>query len=356
MHIADLTLTPMPALDGGDLLARHRRLSAYPDVQHSVLVPGARHAYHEGIYQIPATRLPFCGGRRLPLRRGPWSETLLALRPDLIEVGNPFLPAWVALEVAGALDVPVVGRHDGAAGAPRRYLAGLYARFDRVLVASRTLMAPLEALGLDNLVLQRPGVDLARYSPRRGDGALRRGLGLDERTRLLVHLDPRGRGRRLDGLLAALRLLGRPYHLLLAGSALPRRLPDNVTALRRDPTPAEAARLLASADAFVHVDAAEPSGRIALQAMACGTPVVAPQGGAFAEVVPESLGRLYRPGAPRELAQAVQARFEADPARLGQAARRPVEAHHAWDGAVAALLMHYQSLCAPLCEPVAVPG
>jgi starch synthase len=77
----------------------------------------------------------------------------------------------------------------------------------------------------------------------------------------------------------------------------------------------------------------EPFGIINLEAMACGTPVVASAVGGIIEVVEDGItGLLVPPGQPRELAAALNAVL-GDPARataMGAAGRKRVEEHFSW--------------------------
>ncbi|HZZ54309.1 MAG TPA: glycosyltransferase, partial [Trebonia sp.] len=64
--------------------------------------------------------------------------------------------------------------------------------------------------------------------------------------------------------------------------------------------------LLRSADLFVSVSEYDPSALAAIQAMACGTPVIAPAGGSQADaVVDGTTGVLVPPGRPAVLAQRI---------------------------------------------------
>ena len=91
----------------------------------------------------------------------------------------------------------------------------------------------------------------------------------------------------------------------------------------------------------------EPFGLAALEAMACGTPVVASAvGGLNFTVLPEQTGLLVPPGEPSQLAQAM-ARLLSDrswAAHLGKASRARVEAHFSWDGVTARLDQVYGEL------------
>ena len=100
MHIADITMFYAPASGGVRtyLDAKHHRLCTRPGIRHSVLIPGAVLSEKDGIYTVPAPALPFGKGYRFPLRLAPWRNVLQVLQPDLIEVGDPYLTAWAALD------------------------------------------------------------------------------------------------------------------------------------------------------------------------------------------------------------------------------------------------------------------
>lgn len=91
----------------------------------------------------------------------------------------------------------------------------------------------------------------------------------------------------------------------------------------------------------------EPFGLAALEAMACGTPVVASAvGGLNFTVLPEQTGLLVEPGNASQLAQAM-ARMLGDRSwatHLGRASRARVQAHFSWDGVAARLDQVYGEL------------
>ena len=96
----------------------------------------------------------------------------------------------------------------------------------------------------------------------------------------------------------------------------------------------EVVQLYSHAAVFVCPSIYEPFGLINLEAMACGTPVVASRVGGIPEVVVDGeTGRLVEPGDVAALGQALR-EVLADPARarrMGEAGRRRVEAHFSWD-------------------------
>ncbi len=91
---------------------------------------------------------------------GPWRNVLRDLQPDLIEVGDPYLTAWAALDARRQLDVPVIGFYHsdlpllvsnrmGNWFTPNieAYVSKLYGNFDRVLAPSQVMANKLIGLG-----------------------------------------------------------------------------------------------------------------------------------------------------------------------------------------------------------------
>lgn len=359
VHIADITMFYAPASGGVRtyLDAKHHRLDAIQGVRHSLLIPGASAHNADGIYQVPALPLPFGKGYRFPVRLAPWCKTLRSLKPDLIEVGDPYLTAWAALEARRQLDVPVIGFYHsdlpllvsnrmGNWFTPNveAYVSKLYGNFDRVLAPSRVMADKLRRLGVRDVHVQPLGVDLTTFHPSKRDANVRAELGIADTTRLLIYAGRGSREKNLPILLACMQQLGHPYHLLLVGSGMPANVPDNVSVIGQFCPPEEVARLMASADLLVHAGDQETFGLVILEAMASATPVVAVRAGAFGEIVNDQCGRLCTANDAQAMATAVREAFEAGVRKLGAQARRHVEQHYSWDNVVAGLLQHYQAV------------
>lgn len=373
MHIVDVTMFYAGESGGVKryLGAKQQWLRKFRHARHTLLVPGARDRVNDTLdtVTIRSPRLPFGNGYRLPVGQRNWAHHLRALRPDLIEVGDPYWLAWVAQRVGWECDIPVVGfyhsdlprliamRFGGlAARLAERYVGDLYRHFDLVLAPSRIMVERLHALGVPQAQQQPLGVDVARFSPQRRDPNLRSELGLAPGTRLLVYVGRFSREKNLALLLAAMRRLGNRYHLLLVGSGNDLPAQSNVRCLPYQRTPAAVARLLASSDALVHPGDKETFGLIVLEAMACGLPVVGMAAGGVGELVDDSVGTLARPGSIDALADAITGVFDTDRERLRVNARVRAESY-AWETVLTSLLHHYEALVFPngVAAPSAAP-
>jgi alpha-1,6-mannosyltransferase len=321
--------------------AQHRK-----GVRHTLVVPGPETcARPNDVVTIAAVRLPFGDGYRCPASPKRWAEHLIALRPDLIEAGDPYGPGHGALEAGERLGIPTVAfcHSDPAALAAlhlgnwaeppvRRRWARLIRRFDKVIAPSRHIAERLDDAGVFRVSVQPLGVDTGLFNPGRADPAgLRAELGLSASTRLLVFAGRPAREKNIDVILDAVARLGHGYHLLLVGAGAGARPQDNASFLNFRRDPAEVARLLASCDAFVHANDREPFGLVVLEALACGLPVVGVESGGVSELVDDAVGQLAPRAQPEALAEAIEALFARDHGALREAARRRAVARHGWN-------------------------
>lgn len=92
----------------------------------------------------------------------------------------------------------------------------------------------------------------------------------------------------------------------------------------------------------------EPKGRFALEAMACGLPLVLPDHGAFPELIQDAqCGVLVRPNDADHLAEQLNALLDSPEQRkaLGTAGRNAVSAHRSAEAMAKATLELYSRLC-----------
>ena len=334
--------------------AEHR-----PDVEHTLVAPGpSSRGAPGGVMTVAAARLPFGDGYRWPASTKKWADRLCDLRPSLIEAGDPYAPGRAALDAGDRLGVPVVGfchsdpaqlaaLHLGEWAEPpvRRRWAKLFRRFDQVVAPSRHIAERLAFAGVPNVRVQPLGVDTTTFHPSRADATgLRKRLGLSADKRLLVFVGRPAREKNVEVMLDAVARLGPAYHLLLVGAGALSKPQGNATFLDYERDPREVARLIASCDAFLHANPNEPFGLVALEAMACGLPMVGVASGGVSEMVDDRVGVLAPRATAACLAEAIEGLFARDLQGMGLAARALVEARYGWDAVFTGLSGLYDDL------------
>ena len=288
---------------------------------------------------LAGPRVPGSGGYRVlaDLRRA--RTVLYGLEPDRLEVSDRLTLRGLGHWARSAGVPSTVIAHErvdgilrafsplgtrGAQLAADRHSAVTAERFDRVVTTTRFAAQEFARIGM--LTEHVPlGVDLEQFRP-----AIRpKRLGVP----LLVLCSRLSREKRPDLALEALRVLhlvGRPARLVVAGSgpltaSLRRRargLPVELVGHLADRS--AVADLLGSADVVLAPGPVETFGLAALEALACGTPVVAASTSAVAELVGGSAGRSARPEPPA-IAAAVAALLALPEAERRQAARARAE-------------------------------
>ncbi|GAA5069154.1 alpha-1,6-mannosyltransferase [Thermocatellispora tengchongensis] len=310
------------------------------------------------VITVPGPVVPWTGGYRVMTGRRSLARLLDRLEPDRLEVSDRttlrWTGAWARRRGVGTMMVS----HESLAGLlrlvrprvlPTRHLAdrlnrATAASYDVVACTTEWAAAEFRRLKAPNLVRLPLGVDLEVFSLSRYDPALRAELDAGPGVALLVHcgrLSVEKRPARSVEALAELRRRGVPAVLAVAGDgplrpALEARaagLP--VRFLGHIADRAELARLLAGADLAFAPGPVETFGLAALEALACGTPVVACRDSALPEVLGDA--GLAVPDDPAAYADAAE-RVLALPEPARRAAARARAECFGWSRAVHAFL------------------
>lgn len=260
-----------------------------------------------------------------------------SVQPALIHL-NDFSGLQV-FRAARALSIPVVF-HVRVPGA--RLLAEALLLADHLIAVSHSTEAELLACGVarSKVTVCYSGVDVARYSPDEAARlASRTALGLSARERLLFMVGRFHPVKRHDLFLGAVRtLLRRGHHVrgMIAGE--PDISANTVGHVQRMiggyqlhgavqllPFTSDLVDRYRACDVFVLPSDSEPLGLSAIEAMACGSPVVLTRAGELAEVVARAgSGLVSQCGDAEQLAFAIEQLIadDRDRAARGAAARR----------------------------------
>lgn len=356
-----------------------RYIGARRDLRQVIVVPGSV----DQVDDSPGVRMYRLRGPRIPGQ--PPYRFMLALRslmriaqherPHLIEIGSPFLVPWIMQRATRHLDVPLLCFHHtnvpqqlaglGQSARPWtpyveagvwRYLRRLDRLFPLTVVTSRVAAHDLAAHGIERVVRVPLGVDLDTFTPARQQrrAETRAGLGLPEGP-LFGYAGRFAREKALDVVLDAWPAIEARTgaRLVLAGAGpMAERLRHHPYGSRVLFLPFEQDRerladYLACLDVYLSPGPIETFGLAPLEALACGTPVLAPAAGGAGEHVEQSgAGRRYVPGQSASLAEEAVALLQADLAGLGRQGRAYAEREHAWDTVFDQLMAVYRTVVA----------
>ncbi|MEU5313747.1 glycosyltransferase [Streptomyces sp. NPDC021562] len=328
-----------------------------------LIVPGERYSDRDEeqgrVITLPGPLLPGTGGYRVLVDKRRVQTLLEHLAPDRLEVSDRTTLRWTGRWARRARIPAVMVSHETADGVlrtwgmsehmSRRTADALNARtahtYARVVCTTEFAEREFVRIGARNVVRAPLGVDLVSRHPSLRDPDLRTRYAREDETllvmcsRLSVEKRP---GTALDAVDAMVRR-GRRAVLIVAGDgplrerleqrARERRLP--VTFLGHVSDRGTLGALQASADVCLAPGPAETFGLAALEAMACGTPVVA----SASSALPEVIGSAGATAADRgeAFADAVETILERPVAERREAARARAECF-GWRTAVEAFL------------------
>jgi glycosyltransferase involved in cell wall biosynthesis len=225
-------------------------------------------------------------------------------RPDLVHIATEGPLGWSALQAARRLRLPVTSdfrtnfhsysKHYGV-GWLRKPIVAYLRKFHNntacTMVPTHLLKSELQKLGFDNLRVVARGVDTGMFHPRHRSEALRQSWGADDKTLVLLSVGRLAPEKNLDLVVKAyqaLRAAQRPVRLVFAGDGpyraeLQARCPDAVFLGMCDHQ--TLSTVYPSADLFLFPSLTETFGNVTLEALACGTPVLAFDSAAASELV-----------------------------------------------------------------------
>ncbi|MEV4622689.1 glycosyltransferase [Asanoa sp. NPDC049573] len=325
-----------------------------------LVTPGERYADESTdqgrVITLPGPMVPLTGGYRVLVGRRPLARLLDSLAPDRLEVSDRTTLRWTGHWARSAGVPSVMVSHESLAGllrisglpagAGRRAADALNARsaaaYDTIVCTTGWAAEEFVRIGVP--VRRAPlGVDLETFHPGRHDPLVRARYVSSAEVLLVTctRLSPEKKPELAVDALAALVRAGVPARLVVLGDG-PRRAALAERAARLPvtfagflPDQGAVAGLLASADVVIAPGPVETFGLAALEALACGTPVVVNAASALPEVV--GTAGAAAPGTGPEIAAAVSGLLALDEGFRRSRARARAE-EFSWPAATARFL------------------
>ena len=328
MRIAIFTETFLPKLDGivSILCLALRRLQ---ERGHQVLLIGPPDvpAEYAGARCLGTggPRFPLYPEVRINLPTGRIGRALRAFQPDLVHVVNPIFLGPTGIAYARRLELPLVASyHTDVPGYAKYYgypwgenilwwlFRSLHNIADLNLVPSTAVLRQVRARGFRRVRWWWRGIDTDRFRPTLRSPAMRDRLsGGHPDDFLALYVGRIAKEKGVDQLRDALRdQPGVRLALVGGGPEL-----DQMRAYYAG-TPSvftgfldgdELVAAFASADALLFPSTTETFGLVALEAMACGVPVIASMSGGLVDILEDRVNALvFDPSDPRSLADRVR--------------------------------------------------
>jgi glycosyltransferase involved in cell wall biosynthesis len=289
-------------------------------------------------------------------------EKVKAFQPDLVHIVAPFFLGPFGLSYARRLNVPILAsfhthvpnyvRHYGGAfiePAIWTYLRALHNQAHLNLCPSTETLKDLRSHGFERVRWWKRGIDTRRFTPGPRDEALRARLSDGNPNELLVlyvgRLSPE---KSLD--LVRDPLFSVPgVRLAMVGGGpsadqLRRHYRGTPTTFPGFMRGDELVRAYRSADLFLFPSTTETFGLVALEAMACGVPVIAANTGGVLDIIKDGEnGLLFNPERPAEIGAMVR-RMRDDPAMRARFTERGLlhAQGRSWQSTMDQLIDYYE--------------
>jgi len=368
MKICDLTNFYSPRSGGVKTYINKKReyIDSLGDgYSHLLIVPGAEDSFNTNgtskTYQI-AGHVPFWEKNyRFITNFAKIQELILDESPDVIEIGSPYIMPWAVRRIGRKLGLPLIGFfHSNFPSCYVRRLsrklfgdqvsawcekiAWAYARkvfgiCDAVVATSRYAAKELHDNGIRHVEIIPFGIDLAGFNTACRNRSVRDEFGIREDSTLLISVGRISPEKDLETLIRAFEIVRRKgdFSLIIIGSGP--NAPEIMKACDRIEGMHYAGyisqdeglpKYYASADIFVTASPNETFGLSPLEALACGTPVVAVNRGGLPELLSEKVAEIAEAGSAASLADAILALQGRLSPELSRLCRKYVSMRFSW--------------------------
>lgn len=369
MKICDITNFYSRKSGGVKTYINHKKeyIRKYQEHEHLLIVPGET----DHIEDDDNCRIHFIEG---PV--APWEKNYRFIRnikkiknvieeekPDIIEIGSPYLIPWAVKKVARKMNIPLVGffhsnfpetyvrrgtRRMGKFVSSRMekmawsYAKLVYGWCDVVLAASSHSEDCLNRSNIKNTIKIPFGVNTEMFSPAKSNGDIREKFNIEKDRKVFLYVGRLTDEKDLDSLITAFKEIdaadNSKYALLFVGSG-PKT--EEIVSLSENHQNIHYAGYkeinsglpehYASADIFVTPSYNETFGLSPIEAISSGIPAVVVDGGAVNELLPDFAHELATPNNPVSLAKALVKMAERLSPELKLSARDYAVKHFSWD-------------------------
>jgi alpha-1,6-mannosyltransferase len=385
MRIVDVNEFYSPT-GGGVRTYCDRKMSILADMGHELIVvaPGREDRVEErpgggSVVYVKSPGMPFDANYGLFWDAAPIHALLDRIDPDVVENCSPWRPAWIVANWQGRAITSFFMHNDNVESYPKRWFSAVAPgavierafawydryqnrfldRFDTVVANGPAMADRMRARGVRVDVTMALGIERRHFSPDLRDERLRRALlaqcGLPADAHLLIAIGRHHPEKRWPMVIDAVQRAGAtlPVGLVILGQgmetrALERHIGDSphIRLFRPVYDRGRLAAIMASGDAFIHGADSETFGLVAYEALACGAPLIVPDGGGMAAIADPLYAERYPPRDALGCADAILRFFARDQAVVRRAARVAATRVRSDEDHAADLVDHYDAVIA----------
>ncbi|MBI4212118.1 MAG: glycosyltransferase [Deltaproteobacteria bacterium] len=333
------------------------------DHRHILILPGKENSRETDgnvtMYRVRSPRLPWDGNYRFLFNAPAIRRILQEERPDIVELGDPYVAPWLVAWGARGLPVQrvayfhadIVGSHlipliaDWASPLIRvvekvgwSYLRYVYSQVEATFAASDIMIRKLHGAGVSNIGIVPLGVDGHFFSPQMADENLRQEMRGGKQAAVL-YVGRLSSEKGVKWLLSKTELLSHAgFRLTVIGDGplkpmveeLAAKHPDRLAYLGFMKHSDLLAKCYASSDLFLSPGVHETFGISLLEAMASGKPIVVPEGTPGSLLARDGCGTVFSPQSDVSLVKALEQAFLHSKSMGNQARSKAVETY-SWD-------------------------
>jgi alpha-1,6-mannosyltransferase len=355
-----------------------RYINAQPEnIEHVLIVPSSEDRFEvQGRSRIFGVRgLPtFYPEIQLAINIGKIADIVEKEKPDLIEVNCQYTLPWAAFLATRRRTIPIVGvYHTDVPACARRFAEGagpavasavekitefyegiIYRHFTLTIALTMQMKGRLNRMGVDRIECLPCGVDISTFKPEATDPMFRQRHGLGPAQKILLYTGRLSPEKEVDLLCAAYeRLCTTDYALVIAGDGPEtpaiRKFAEShphVRYLGHVASHAELAHIYAQSDVLIVPGRYETFCMSAVEALACGVPVVGIEGSGTATLVTTGVGALAQAGNADDLADKILTVANWPDFKCVRARCRSASERYSWDQVFEGYFRAYSRLIA----------
>lgn len=283
------------------------------DIQHVVIIPAQSDDEYEvgksKFYTVKSPIVPFWKPYRLMINKDRVLEILQKEKPDIVEVGSPFILPKLVNQHKNQIGYKTIGFfhsnvefslksifkiQDGKiVDALRSYTYNTYSDFDVVICSSEMSKNYLLSLGINNIEMVKIGINTDIFFPQEKEYA-KKMYNLPEDKIVMCYVGRLSKDKGIYDLIDIFNIVDRLsdggfFLHLVGGGPDEKRLTKKLASLNYRITPFinnqyELAKIYSGADAFITCSRSDTYGISVLEAQSCGLPVFAYKNTSFEEI------------------------------------------------------------------------